>query len=315
MTKQTAIHVLACLQKLLQKTKTEKNLEAEFRKIEKKFQIEYEELISLYNKMFIFQMDVNKLGGFAEYEQSDMTWLKSELELLLEGYEFCQKYGMNILSISKSLSQEKLQMFLKTPSQLQNTYYKLRKQEIPLEDIPKQKPGRKRKNAAIKHSTSKNTEDRKKEKTEESSEKVEKNLVTLLSGIVNNFQMIDATDGQQENGLHHFMEGIYKLSSMAAERMKDEQDVDGLKGEITALRAETERLRKEKEELIADMKGMTNNVIHFITSSDIEQIRTLPHFVHMCKQDLHKLGLYNGTTEGQLKIVIDRSGQVVSVMK
>ncbi|MEI4830598.1 DNA-binding domain-containing protein [Bacillus sp. FJAT-53711] len=315
MTQQTAISALQCVQKLLQKTKTTKNLEIEFRKIEKKFQVDYEEVIGLHNKMFMFQMDIDKLGGFVEYEQSDVTWLKSELELLLEGYEFCQKYGMNILSISESLSQEGIQLFPKTPSQLQNTYYKLRKKELPLENIMKQKPGRKRKNDSVKQSSTKKESNRTEEKIEKQNEIVEKNLVTLLSGIVNNFQMIDAKDGRQENELYHFMEGIYKLSSMAGERMKDEQDVEGLKKEITALRAETERLRIEKEELIADMKGMTNNVIHFITSSDVEQIRTLPYFVHMCKQDLHKLGLYNGTTEGQLKVVIDRSGQVVSVMK
>ncbi|MGG2066236.1 DNA-binding domain-containing protein [Bacillus sp. S14(2024)] len=311
MTKQTAIHVLACLQKRLQKTNTEKNLEVEFRKIEKKFQIDYEEVIGLYNKMFMFEMDVKKLGGLEAYELSDIAWLKSELELLLEVYQFCQQHGMNILSISKSISQEKLQLFLKTPSQLQNTYYKLRKQEIPMENIMKQKPGRKRNNTTIKQPIIKNEE----KETEEKSRKIEKSLVTLLSGIANNFQMIDAKDEQQENELHHFMEGIYKLSSMAAERMRDEQDIDELKKEIIALRAETEQLRREKEELVADMKGMTNNIIHFITSSDIEQIRTLPYFVHMCKQELHKLGLYNGTTEGQLKVVIDRSGQVVSVMK
>ncbi|MGG2092758.1 DNA-binding domain-containing protein [Bacillus sp. S13(2024)] len=311
MTKQTAIHVLACLQKRLQKTNTEKNLEVEFRKIEKKFQIDYEEVIGLYNKMFMFEMDVKKLGGFKAYELSDTAWLKSELDLLLEVYQFCQQHGMNILSISESISQEKLQLFLKTPSQLQNTYYKLRKQEIPMETIMKQKPGRKRNNTTIKQPILKNEE----KETEEKSRKIEKSLVTLLSGIVNNFQTIDAQDEQHENELHHFMEGIYKLSSMAAERMKDEQDIDELKKEIIALRAETEQLRREKEELVVDMKGMTNNIIHFITSSDIEQIRTLPYFVHMCKQELHKLGLYNGTIEGQLKVVIDRSGQVVSVIK
>lgn len=313
MAHQIAISILESLQKLLQKT--EKNLEAEFRRIEKNFHVSYEELIALYNKMSMFQIDIEKLGGFAVYEQSDIAWLKSELDLLLEVYHFCQQHDMNILSISEHISQEKLQLFSKTPSQLQNTYYKLRKQEILLENIMKQKPGRKRKNDFTKQSISKHMENREEEKMKESSGKTEKNLVTLLSGIVNNFQVIDTKDRQQENELHHFMEGIYKLSSMAAERTKDEQSVEGLKEQISALRAETERLRVEKEELLTDMKGITNNIIHFITGSDVEQIRTLPYFVNVCKQELYKLGLYNGTAEGQLKVVIDRSGQVVSVVK
>lgn len=315
MTKQRAISVLEYLQRLLQKTKTGKHLEIEFRKIEKKFQINYEELIGLYNKMFLFQTDIEKTGGFLAYEQSDITWFKSELELLFEVYQFCQQSGMNILSISESLSQEKLQLFPKTPSQLQNTYYKLRKQEIPFETIMKQKPGRKRKTVSITETIPKNIENRTEEKIEEQSEKIEKNLVTILSGIAKNFEMMTVKDEQQENELYHFMEGVYKLSSMATERIKDEQDVDRLKEEINALRTETEQLQREKEELVADMKGMTNNIIHFITSSDIEQIRTLPYFVNMCKQDLQKLGLYNGTIDGQLKVVIDQSGQVVSIIK
>ncbi|PEA53505.1 motility repressor MogR [Bacillus pseudomycoides] len=313
MADQIAISILESLQKLLQKTG--ENLEAEFRKIEKNFHVGYEELIALYNKMYMFQIDIEKLGGFAVYEQSDIAWLKSELDLLLEVYHFCQQHDMNILSISEYISQDKLQLFSKTPSQLQNTYYKLRKQEIPLENIMKQKPGRKRKNDFTKQSISKHMENREEEKMKESSEKTEKNLVTLLSGIVNNFQVIDTKDRQQENELHHFMEGIYKLSSMAAERTKDELSVEGLKEQISALRAETERMRVEKEELLTDMKGITNNIIHFITGSDVEQIRTLPYFVNVCKQELYKLGLYNGTAEGQLKVVIDRSGQVVSVVK
>ena len=40
------------------------------------------------------------------------------------------------------------------------------------------------------------------------------------------------------------MEGIYKLSSMAAERSKDEKNARGLEGELHVLRAELSEKRK-----------------------------------------------------------------------
>ncbi|MEH6892676.1 DNA-binding domain-containing protein [Bacillus sp. JJ864] len=315
MAQESAVLVVKKLQELLKKKDKIKNMEEEFEKIAKKFHVKFEEVLDLYNKIFLFQMDVEKLGGFEVYEQSDIAWLKSELALLQGVYQFCQQNGMNILEISDCLSKEKLQLFLKTPSQLQNTYYKLRKEEIGLENIKKQKPGRKRKTTFIKQLPFNKEEYKKEVKIKEESPKIDNNLVTLLSGIVGNFQLIDEKDEQNETGLYRFMDGIYKLSSMAAEYVKDAQDIAGFRKEITALHSETERLRREKEELVADMREMTNHMIRFITSSDVEQIRTLPYFVNMCKQDLYKLGLYSGTTEGQLKVMIDRSGQVVSVVK
>ncbi|MBJ7968237.1 motility repressor MogR, partial [Bacillus cereus] len=82
---------------------------------------------------------------------------------------------------------------------------------------------------------------------------------------------------RKEDELQQFMEGIYKLSSMAAGRSENEKNVRGLEGELHVLRAENERLKREKEELVHDIKEMTHHLIHFITSSDIDQIRTLPY--------------------------------------
>lgn len=45
------------------------------------------------------------------------------------------------------------------------------------------------------------------------------------------------------------MEGIYKLSSMAAERSKDEKNARGLEGELHVLRAENEKLKRERKSL------------------------------------------------------------------
>ncbi|WP_404517967.1 DNA-binding domain-containing protein [Bacillus sp. RC218] len=309
----TAINVLSLLQNMSNNKTNDMKLEAEFKKIEKQFQIGYEELIDLYNRMVLFRIDIEKNGGMREYEKSAITWLKSELELLYEVYQFCQRHGLNIANISKYVSKNELNLFRKTESQLQNTYYKLKKQEIPFENIEKQKPGRKRKYAPVKETIAETKQESKQEVIEDvRNEDDEKSLVTVISGIVDNFETISQCSDKKEHELHQFMEGIYKLSSMAAERSKDEKNARGLEGELHSLRAENERLKREKEELVHDIKEMTHHLIHFITSSDIDQIRTLPYFVKECKQDLHKLGLYNAQ-DGKMKIMVDRSGQVMTV--
>ncbi|WP_144505754.1 DNA-binding domain-containing protein [Bacillus mycoides] len=309
----TAINVLNLLQNMSNNKTNDRKLDAEFKKIEKQFRIKYEELIDLYNRMVLFQIDIEKNGGMRVYEKSTITWLKSELELLYEVYQFCQRHGLNIANISKYVSKNELNLFPKTESQLQNTYYKLKKQEIPFENIEKQKPGRKRKYIPEKETTAEIKQESKQVVKEDvRNEENEKSLVTVISGIVDNFETISQCSDKKEHELHQFMEGIYKLSSMAAERSKDEKNARGLEGELHSLRAENERLKREKAELVHDIKEMTHHLIHFITSSDIDQIRTLPYFVKECKQDLHKLGLYNAQ-DGKMKIMVDRSGQVMTV--
>ncbi|MED0964712.1 DNA-binding domain-containing protein [Bacillus paramycoides] len=309
----TAINVLSLLQNMSNNKTNDMKLEAEFQKIEKQFRIGYEELIDLYNRMVLFQIDIEKNGGMRVYEKSSITWLKSELELLYEVYQFCQRHGLNIANISKYISKNELNLFPKTESQLQNTYYKLKKQEMPFENIEKQKPGRKRKYISVKETIAQTKQESKQEvKDHVRSEEDEKSLVTVISGIVDNFETISQCSEKKEHELHQFMEGIYKLSSMAADRSKDEKNARGLEGQLQSLQAENERLKREKEELVHDIKEMTHHLIHFITSSDIDQIRTLPYFVKECKQDLHKLGLYNAQ-DGKMKIMVDRSGQVMTV--
>ncbi|PFM66672.1 motility repressor MogR [Bacillus cereus] len=309
----TAINVLSLLQNMSNNKMNDMKLEAEFKKIEKQFRIGYEELIDLYNRMVLFQIDIEKNGGMRVYEKSAITWLKSELELLYEVYQFCQRHGLNIANISKYVSKYELNLFPKTESQLQNTYYKLKKQEMPFENIEKQKPGRKRKYISVKETIAQTKQESKQEVKEDvRSEEDEKSLVTVISGIVDNFETISQCSEKKEHELHQFMEGIYKLSSMAADRSKDEKNARGLEGQLQSLQAENERLKREKEELVHDIKEMTHHLIHFITSSDIDQIRTLPYFVKECKQDLHKLGLYNAQ-DGKMKIMVDRSGQVMTV--
>ncbi|MGQ0512903.1 DNA-binding domain-containing protein, partial [Bacillus sp. D-CC] len=134
----TAINVISLLQNMSNNNMNDMQLEAEFKKIEKQFQVKYEELVDLYNRMVLFQIDIEKHGGMRVYEKSAITWLKSELELLYEVYQFSQRHGLNIINISKYVSKKELNLFPKTESQLQNTYYKLKKCEIPFENIEKQ---------------------------------------------------------------------------------------------------------------------------------------------------------------------------------
>ncbi|HGH7179502.1 TPA: DNA-binding domain-containing protein [Bacillus luti] len=309
----TAINVLGLLQNMSNNEMNDMKLETEFKKIEKQFRVKYEELVDLYNRMVLFQIDIEKNGGMRAYEKSAVTWLKSELELLYEVYQFSQRHGLNIANISKYVSKNELNIFPKTESQLQNTYYKLKKQEIPFENIEKQKPGRKRKYTPIKKVMAETIIANKEEVKEVAIvEEDEKSLVTVLSGIVDNFDTIRNNSEKKEHELYKFMEGIYKLSSMAAERSKDEKDARSIESELQLLQAENERLQREKEELVQDVKDMTCHVINFITSSDIDQIRQLPKFVKDCKKELHKIGLYNAQ-EGNMKIMVDRRGQVMTV--
>ncbi|PEE40921.1 DNA-binding domain-containing protein [Bacillus pseudomycoides] len=280
MYQQTAIHALDLLKNIVNGTRNIQKVEEECRKIEREFHVTYEELMDLYNKMITFQRDVEKMGGLFAYEQSQMMWLKSELELLYVTYQFCQQYNLNIAGTSKAISKENLQLFPKTESQLQNTYYKLKNKELSFENIKKGKPGRKKK-----HESEQYVNEKEVESVVVQSEKTEVNLVTILSGIVDNFETIGAEGKKQE--LYQFMEGIYKLSSMAAGHIKEDNTQD-IQKELQNLRAENERLRQEKEELISSMGEMTNQMNRFIESSDIDQIRTLPSFVNMCKQYLEK---------------------------
>lgn len=59
----TAINVLNLLQNMSNNKMNDMQLEAEFKKIEKQFQVKYEELVDLYNRMILFQIDIEKHGG------------------------------------------------------------------------------------------------------------------------------------------------------------------------------------------------------------------------------------------------------------
>lgn len=113
----------------------------------------------IYHLLTEFYQAVEEHGGIEKYMHSNISWLKIELELLSACYQIAILEDMKVLDISEMLSLNDLRIFPKTPSQLQNTYYKLKKELIQVEDIPKNKPGRKRK-------TQKNTKKHKKRKNQ-----------------------------------------------------------------------------------------------------------------------------------------------------
>ncbi|BCD10685.1 hypothetical protein BC30075_1602 [Bacillus cereus] len=60
----TAINVLSLLQNMSNNKMNDMQLEAEFKKIEKQFQVKYEELVDLHNRMVLFQIDIEKMAGY-----------------------------------------------------------------------------------------------------------------------------------------------------------------------------------------------------------------------------------------------------------
>ncbi|MFX3622716.1 MAG: DNA-binding domain-containing protein [Ectobacillus sp.] len=297
-------------------------MEEELKRLSAACDVQYEDIVQLYNSMSLFAMDVENMGGQEAYEKSEYVWLKSELELLLFSYKFFQKNGISIVVISDYLSKEKLSIFPKTKSQLQNTYYKIRNNQMPLENYTKQKPGRKPgqeyqkeyKQNAAKGKKAKAAEEQQMASYGETAEAyTKKNLVQLLSGMINNFQIICEHNIESEKQVYQLIEGIYELSSMAAESTKSTHSARTLETELELLRQETAQLKREKEDLIQDIRHMAEHISSFVESSDMEQLKGLSGFVATCRNDLHKLGLYTAANERSLKVFVDHTGQVVSV--
>ena len=58
----TAINVLGLLQNMSNNKMNDMQLEVEF-KNRKEFQVKYEELVDLHNRMVLFQIDIEKMAG------------------------------------------------------------------------------------------------------------------------------------------------------------------------------------------------------------------------------------------------------------
>ncbi|WP_034671894.1 DNA-binding domain-containing protein, partial [Ectobacillus panaciterrae] len=265
-----------------------------------KCHVEYEDVVALYNKMSLFQAEIEKMGGEEAYEKSGFMWFKPELELLLHAYKFFQKNGISVIIISEKLSKDGLNIFPKTKSQLQNTYYKLRNNQLSLENLTKQKPGRKPGQEYPKESRKQSKQvnwpageiaNQQNHLAQRDAQvvhdKPKKNLVQLLSGMIHHFQIISEHNKENEKKMYQLIEGIYELSSIAAQSTKTPET------EVSLLLQETERLKREKTEMAEHIQSIVGNVHSFIESSDVEQIKGLSKFVDTCKTDLNKLSLYS----------------------
>lgn len=142
------------IRKLLQEIKKQvdnpgNSSTTEIKKMASEAGIDEQTAEEIYHLLTEFYQAVEEHGGIEKYMHSNISWLKIELELLSACYQIAILEDMKVLDISEMLSLNDLRIFPKTPSQLQNTYYKLKKELIQVEDIPKNKPGRKEKHKKI----------------------------------------------------------------------------------------------------------------------------------------------------------------------
>ncbi|HBL8440906.1 TPA: motility genes transcriptional repressor MogR, partial [Listeria monocytogenes] len=248
-----------------------------------------------------FYQAVEEHGGIEKYMHSNISWLKIELELLSACYQIAILEDMKVLDISEMLSLNDLRIFPKTPSQLQNTYYKLKKELIQVEDIPKNKPGRKRK-------TQKNT---KKEKTNIFGKVVpaefkaptsikeqisydksrEKNLVDLLSGVKSNVQLLSENQGE-ENNVYDLLKSIYSLSSLAVQKEELDKKYQDLQTKCQELEQENSYLKQQNETMTDSFHTLVLQVADFAYASDLDQIQALPLFSQQLVVTLNQLGVF-----------------------
>ncbi|HFT2697772.1 TPA: motility genes transcriptional repressor MogR [Listeria monocytogenes] len=255
----------------------------------------------IYHLLTEFYQAVEEHGGIEKYMHSNISWLKIELELLSACYQIAILEDMKVLDISEMLSLNDLRIFPKTPSQLQNTYYKLKKELIQVEDIPKNKPGRKRK-------TQKNT---KKEKTNIFGNVVpaefkaptsikeqisydksrEKNLVDLLSGVKSNVQLLSENQGE-ENNVYDLLKSIYSLSSLAVQKEELDKKYQDLQTKYQELEQENSYLKQQNETMTDSFHTLVLQVADFAYASDLDQIQALPLFSQQLVVTLNQLGVF-----------------------
>ncbi|EOX9980353.1 motility genes transcriptional repressor MogR [Listeria innocua] len=255
----------------------------------------------IYQLLTEFYQAVEEHGGIEKYMHSNISWLKIELELLSACYQIAILEDMKVLDISEMLSLNDLRIFPKTPSQLQNIYYKLKKELIQVEDIPKNKPGRKRK-------TQKNT---KKEKTNIFGKVVpaefkaptsikeqisydksrEKNLVDLLSGVKSNVQLLSENQGE-ENNVYDLLKSIYSLSSLAVQKEELDKKYQDLQTKYQELEQENSYLKQQNETMTDSFHTLVLQVADFAYASDLDQIQALPLFSQQLVVTLNQLGVF-----------------------
>ncbi len=325
--------ILLSVKKLVENADSDIEVNEQLENLAYEWKANDQQLKKIYQLMVSFYKEIEALGGNEKYKLTDISWLGIELELLFECYQLCVDYGVNIIDISQQLSNEGVNIFPKTPSQLQNTYYKVKKNHLPFENIIKSKPGRKKRTdagfvpksekirlaaqneqtVAQKAQTIAQKEEPAVEPAPNSTvEYSEKNFVKLLSGMINNFQAIHQAQENGNDSMYRLMEGIYNLSSIAAQKSETSQKFENVELELQLLRNQLEESKREKEALIHDFRSLTDCIQEFINSSELMQIKALPQFIDDCKEKLSGLGLAT-TKENNVKLFIDNTGQLISI--
>lgn len=319
--------ILISVKTLVESEYSKQEAEKELETIAYEWKLDERQLKNIYRLMASFYAEIEALGGEEKYKITNISWLGVELELLFECYRLSIDNGMNIIDISQKLSNEETNIFPKTPSQLQNTYYKVKKNKLPFEDIAKNKPGRKRKTdkdfvpkskkvkidvSSKQHSETKAVDNVADCPAEPAKIYSEKNFVKLLSGMINNFQAIYQNQENGDDSMYHLIEGIYTLSSIAAQKSESSQRYKNVELELQILRNQLGEIKMEKEGLIHDFRSLTDSIQEFITSSEMTQIQSLPNFIEDCKDKLNSLGL-SMKKEKDVKLIVDNTGQLISI--
>lgn len=211
------------------------------------------DIVSEFNQLIsLTYTEIEERGGIEKYIHSDTSWLKSELELLLLSYHFCSDYGLKIADISVMLSLSETALFAKTPSQLQNTFYKLKKNEIKVEDIHKRKPGRKRKSKEEKL-TQQKLKQQNKQKTTHNYSNPE--IVRLFSDTMNNIQLLSHSPKNAEKitDVYQLINGLHTLSSIAVDTSNTQASQEStmndylrLKSRLFTLELELNQAKKQQ---------------------------------------------------------------------
>ncbi|EFI83017.1 DNA-binding domain-containing protein [Listeria grayi] len=271
----------------------------------KKQNIDVDSAVEIYEQLVDFYKKVEEKGGIEKYIHSDLSWMKIELELLYSCYQLAISHDMKVLDVSEMLSLNDLHIFPKTPSQLQNTYYKLKKELITFEDIVKSKPGRKRKPKASSNAQGKTNIFGRAVSTEPATsmrEKIsfnknkEKNLFDLLSGVKSNVQLLSEQQGE-DNNVYDLLKSIYSLSSLAVQKEELDRKYQELLAKNKELEQENFQLRQENENNAETYQILLQDLGSFLYATELEQIQALPLFTQETIVKLNQLGFSRNNQE------------------
>ncbi|EMG28644.1 motility gene repressor mogR [Listeria fleischmannii subsp. fleischmannii LU2006-1] len=281
------------------------NPNKEIKKVALKAGISETDAQDVFQMIKNFYQEVENRGGIEKYMHSNLSWLKIELTLLNKCYQLAASCGMKVMDISEMLSLNDLNIFPKTPSQLQNTYYKLKKNIISFEDIPKNKPGRKRKSEKNATKEKRNIfgqvvtgipSDATLKGKKNFDKNAEKNLIDLLSGMKSNVQLLSERDGDYSS-VYNLLKSIYSLSSLTIQKDELDRKYQRLQNKTQELEKENFYLRQQNETMTVEFQKLVSLIAKFVFTSEMDQISALPIFTQESIVSLNKLGVFKENYE------------------